>query len=428
MDATDRKKRASAEAAEWFVRLQSDDLSRETRAQFVSWLLESHVHVAELLRISQVHGALEQFERWSRISTQGRTGGDGTVIQLASVSALGNRGETRQRREGSLRDEARRPPSRSGRLEPDIQRRADRRKNSRKVRLSMAAAAMILFSAAAMFLPQVRGKVIDTERGERREVVLSDGSVIQVDPETRLRVKYSERVRRVFLERGRALFHVAKNKDRPFLVDADGTTVRAVGTAFGVDRQSRGLVITVAEGKVSVAPTEQIPSTLPGNPGLARERGGSGDLSSDRGSQSARGGAATGNDASPTPAKSSGSEERSAATANDALLLNANQQVTVEHSGSAESVRAVDSYRELAWAQGRLIFENDDVDKVIVVFNRYNRVQLRVTGTELGRRPVSGVFNAAEPEAFIAFLQTVAPVRIVRDGDRSITIESIRDR
>ena len=98
----------------------------------------------------------------------------------------------------------------------------------------------------------------------------------------------------------------------------------------------------------------------------------------------------------------------------------------VPSSGAAEPVREVDSHRALAWAEGRLIFQNDELGKAIAEFNRYNRVQLTVADPALAAEPVSGVFNAADPEAFIAFLKSVTAVEIVRDGDRSITIGTAR--
>src|SRR5690349_19698230 len=85
MDASDRRGRACAEAADWLVRLQSADLPREERARFVDWVRESHIHVAELIRIAQVHGALEQFDRWSHIDTNGATTGEDAVIHLPSL-------------------------------------------------------------------------------------------------------------------------------------------------------------------------------------------------------------------------------------------------------------------------------------------------------------------------------------------------------
>jgi transmembrane sensor len=343
MDATDRRRRASAEAADWFARLQCGDMRREERGLFVDWLRESPIHVAETLRIARVHGALEQFERWTQLSDAAPVAGGGTVIQLDALRAPVTARPRTFRRAGLF---------------------------------AGAAIAASLAIASLIVVPRLTGQLIETERGERREVVLSDGSIVQVDPETRLRVKYADQMRRVFLERGRALFHVAKSPERPFLVQVDATTVRAVGTAFGVERERESVVVTVVEGKVALgAGAQQSKQT-------------------DRPGESA-------------------------------LLLTANQQIVVARGGSAGPVRVVDSQSELAWAEGRLIFRKEALGKVIAEFNRYNRIQLDVTDAALAGRPVSGVFNASDPQAFIDFLRTVAPVDIVRDGDDTITIRSV---
>jgi transmembrane sensor len=371
MDATERRNRAGGEAADWFARLQAGDMERAEREQFVEWLRESHVHVAEMLRVAQIHGSLERFQRWVHISTGPKTDAD-NVVQLPSPQ------------EAHLTE--RPPPGHARRM-------------SAGLRLFAVAATVLLIVASLVVLPRIRGQVIETDRGERREVVLADGSLLQVDPQTRLRVKYSDSVRKVFLERGRALFHVAKNPYRPFLVQADDTTVRAVGTTFGVEQAIQGVIVTVAEGKVAVFPTSRASVTAAQNTDVPRPE-------------------VSGN---PDDIHGPGARTRE-------VLLSANQQVTVQDSGAAEAVREIDSQRALAWARGRLIFQNDQLSQVIAEFNRYNRVQLTVTDPELAAKPVSGVFNAAEPEAFIAFLQSVTNIEIVRDGDRSITIGSVRRR
>jgi transmembrane sensor len=340
-------------------------MQRAEREQFVQWLRESYIHVTEMLRIAQIHGELKHFEHWARISTGPKTDED-KIVQLP--------GTPEEDSQGSQPHPPRSPPQ--------------ARRMGHGLRLvAIAATVLVVVGTVIVVLPRVRGQVIETERGERREVVLGDGSVLQVDSETRLRVKYAEEARQVFLERGRALFHVTKNPNRPFLVQADGTTVRAVGTAFGVEREAQGVVVTVTEGKVAVSSS-----------GFQVPQSGSGEITAQR-----------------------EGEHRG-------LYLTADQQVTVPSRGAPEAVRDVDSHLALAWAEGRLIFQNDELGKVIAAFNRYNRVQLRVTDSGLAAKPVSGVFNASDPEAFIAFLQSVTAVEIVRDGDRSITIGAARPR
>ena len=389
MDVNDRRKRASSEAADWFARLQAGGMGREEREQFVEWLRESHVHVAETLRVAQIHGALERFQRWTRISTGPKTDTD-NVIQLPPAT------------ERSSQD----PPPR----DPAARMQAV----GLRLRLIAAAATVSLIVGAVIGLPRILGQVIETDRGERREVVLSDGSLLQIDPQTRLRIRYSADIRRVSLERGRALFHVAKNPNRPFLVQANDTTVQAVGTAFGVERRTQAVTVTVVEGKVAVFPTSDVAM-----PAIAR----AGDTSN-----AGHGAAEVGVGTEPESETSPGIPREGG---DRMLFLTANHQVTIQGGRAAggraaQPVQEVDSGRALAWAEGRLIFENEELGRAITEFNRYNRVQLAVGDAELAAKPVSGVFNAADPEAFIGFLESVAPVEIVRDGDRSITIESGR--
>jgi transmembrane sensor len=357
MDASERRKQASEEAATWWARLRSQELAREQREEFVDWLRESPIHVAEMLRIAQVHDALDQFRGWLQINVEGPDDDDQNIIDLVppAPSVLPH-------------SPARKPP-----------------KHQKEVWAGLVAAGLAIIALAGLFL-STRGQTIETRRGERLEVSLSDGSVLDVDPETRIRVAFEQHVRRVILERGRALFHVAKNPARPFLVEADGATVRAVGTAFGVERQPKGVLVTVAEGKVDVYFNDTAPAPN------ARDQG--------RSDTPGRGISAT---LSPIRPMSVGD-----------ILLTAGQQVRLEDSGGADSVRTVDTKRELAWAKGRLVFDNETVAEAAAEFNRYNQVQLRVVDEKLAARPVSGVFDASDPDSFIAFLQTVTSVHVKR--------------
>lgn len=420
MDATERRKRASSEAADWFARLQAGEMERAEREQFVEWLRESYVHVTEMLRVAQIHGELKQFEHWARITT-GPKAADENIVDIACTPAVDSSPTAGNERR-----------SRGEKIE---------RLRSPRLTIFAVAATVLLIAAAALTLPRIRGEVIETQRGERRQVVLSDGSVLQVDPETRLRVKYADERRQVFLDRGRALFRVAKNSHRPFLVQANGTTVRAVGTEFGVDEQTQGIVVTVAEGRVAVSTSEpplyplqterasqdkiRSPDSAPSPslPHLNRGGPGKGEGSGDSASPSNGQGGAFSRDYqpnSPTLAERSTPQEVQRGTT---LFLSADQQVTVSSNGASDPVREVDSHQALAWAEGRLIFQNDELGKAVAEFNRYNHMQIIVLDAGLAAKPVSGVFNAVDPQAFIAFIQTVTAVKIVREGDTRITID-----
>ena len=81
---------------------------------------------------------------------------------------------------------------------------------------------------------------------------LEDGSLVQLNRGTQLSIDFTAGVRRVRLVRGEAHFAVAKNPERPFVVEAGGITVRAVGTAFNVQLTSAAVEVVVAEGRVAV--------------------------------------------------------------------------------------------------------------------------------------------------------------------------------
>jgi len=377
MDVNERRGRAGQEAAEWWVLLDSEDMPLQRRAEFVDWLRESSLHVEEILRVAQVHGALERFQGWQRVATEKTGAGGARVAAVSNVASVSN-----------VTSFPMSPPPTS-----DFSRRPASRPRRTWIGVGFATAAA---AALAMWLGVFSSSyTVETGQGERREIALSDGSVVKVDPETQLRIRFDSQSRQIDLRRGRARFRVAKNPARPFLVHADGTVVRAVGTEFGVEHRSRGIVVTVVEGRVAVLPHE-------------REAFPFRDLASGQ----------PPSDSTPATAPVAGGSSWASS-----VILSAGQQVTVTRSGFAEGVRDVNAERELSWAEGRLTFENDSVASVVETFNRYNNLQIHVADPALADRTMSGVFDASDPESFIAFLQSVTSVSVARNG-RDITIAS----
>ena len=344
MDANERRRRAGQDAAEWWVLLESQDMSHPKRAEFVDWLRESPLHVEEMLRVAQVHGALERFSGWARIATD---------EEIATASPQGHPGNVMSFPMS---------PERAS----DLSSRSVTRRRRAWLGVGVATAAA---AALAVWLGVFWDSyTVETGQAERRSIALADGSVVQIDPQTRLRIRFDSHLRQIDLRQGRARFRVAKNPARPFLVHADSTVVRAVGTEFGVEHRSQGIVVTVAEGRVAVA-------------------------------------------------------ESSGSTATSVAMVSTGQQVTVSPGGSAGGVREVNAERELSWAEGRLTFDNHSVAAVVEAFNRYNNLQIHIADAALADRTMSGVFDASDPESFIAFLQSVTSVSVARNG-RDITIAS----
>lgn len=81
---------------------------------------------------------------------------------------------------------------------------------------------------------------------------LEDGSLVEINRESIVRSSYSDNERRVYLTKGEANFDVAKDPERPFIVNVAGVDVRAVGTVFSVKLSEDEIDVIVTEGIVNV--------------------------------------------------------------------------------------------------------------------------------------------------------------------------------
>jgi transmembrane sensor len=163
-----RRARAAAEAADWAVRLESGRLSAVERGELVDWLRESPVHVAEMLRIGRLTSALATFDDWDQIPPISDSP-DQRVIPLRAREAVMA------------------PPRRT--------------LSARAKRVAGLAAAAVLVAASGWLLRQQPSETaIRTQIGERREVALSDGSVVRLSATTDLRVRFERHTRAVLIE------------------------------------------------------------------------------------------------------------------------------------------------------------------------------------------------------------------------------------
>lgn len=340
--AQTRRARAVVEAAAWVQRIGASDLSETERGEFVDWLRESPVHVAEMLRMARLSSALADFDGWSGLRAAEHTSSD-TVVRV----------------------DLRRAPRLTGRIQPARWR----------TRMAAVAAVLALLLFAAGWLYQQFSEIrLVTHDGERREVTLNDGSVVRLSPRTDVRVKMQANLRSLALKQGEAVFRVAKDPQRPFVVTAARARVQAVGTVFAVARRADTVVVTVSEGRVSVLPIPQ---------------------------ETQRGNAAA--QAAP-------------------IALNANERISISSVGVTGGVRRVALAHEAQWEDTELVFENLRVAEVVNRFNRRNRVQIRIADEALAARRVSGIFDADDPQSFVAFLSTIAGAKSIERGSDEILV------
>lgn len=340
----ERRLKAAEQAAGWLLVLQSGQLSRQERAEFVDWLRESPLHIAEMLRACRLHRDLSEFARWEEIEPFNDQQG-GQVVRLLPSHGLKD------------------VPA------PVTQSAGWTARRAVLLAACVAGIAILSVTVVARF-GQI---VLRTQSGERREATLADGSIVDLAPDSTVRVRYEAKERIVALERGEALFHVAKNPNRPFIVQAAATRVRAVGTVFNVERNQQGVSVTVVEGRVAVTQQQQ-----PAWPGFRARP----------------------------------------AVATTGLSLGMDEKVTISTAGNVMPVHKVNGQTEIAWAAGQLIFDNEPVSDVVRRFNLYNRVQLRVLDPKLAARRVSGAFRATDPDSFVAFVASAGGATVARpDAD-----------
>jgi Fe2+-dicitrate sensor, membrane component len=220
------------------------------------------------------------------------------------------------------------------------------------------------------------GRTVETAVGAFQRLDLPDGSVVQLNTDSVLRVRYSRAERRLELVRGEAYFDVAKQPARPFVVGVGPLSVRAVGTAFNVRKRAAAVEVLVTEGRVEVSEAAQGQPLLGESAGLAGP-----------------------------PYLREG--ERAVVTLSEGAQQHAK-------TTAAAAVDAAEVKRVLAWQERRLEFEGRPLAEVAEEFNRYNRIQLVLGDAALGRKRFSGTFRADGYESLVNLLQENFGVRVER--------------
>lgn len=243
------------------------------------------------------------------------------------------------------------------------------------------AAASLLVSAAGVFATQrwLGGEkarkpspalaadepVFSTAVGERSTFRLADSSIVTLSTNSAVRVNAWGRERRLTLLRGQAFFQVAKDAERPFIVTAGDKSVTALGTAFDVRLDPGKLSVTLVEGRVRIA-------------GAAPH--GQRRVEMDAGSRFV------------------------AATAADWVIS------------------TVDTAKESAWLQGRLVFDGEPLSAVVAEMNRFSERKLSLADPALAATPVSGVFRTGQIDAFVAALRTYGLAEVGRADERQVQL------
>ena len=240
------------------------------------------------------------------------------------------------------------------------------RAGRRRPRWAMAAGIAAFLSLSGMlawrsFDPAVTGEVYRTAAGERSTIALADGSTMTLNTRSRVRSEYSRRERRLVLESGEAIFEVAKDPRRPFVVIAGGQAVTAHGTVFDVRLRPGQVDVALLEGSIVVKPE--------------------------------------------------------AAPAGAGTRVQPGQRLRIE--GGAVSLTEIAKLEQVAsWRSGIVIFEDTTLLAAVAEMNRYGAKPIRLADPGLANLRLSGSFRIDRPDAFLEALELYFPLdaAVTRDG------------
>lgn len=300
------------QAVQWHQRLKLGELDKDSRREFRAWL-KTRANVEEFGRLCLMDALLER-----ALNKRSQRGLPKNVVDFESYT-----GVTHSRAASAV----------SSRFNP--------------ANLAIAASIFLGVIVTLWLMLVGTGPVIATASETWEKQLLDDGTVVYAGPHTKLRLHFTDEVRAVTLLRGQALFEVAREPARPFIVSTDVGTVRAIGTVFATSDLGDSVVVTVAEGRAAVT----------------------------------------------AKALSTGIEPM--------VHASSNQQVVLSPQGVSTPV-VVDADRELMWLRDWYESEGECVGDIVERLNRLNDAQVIVEDPQVLRLQVSSLsFRPSQPEDFV---------------------------
>lgn len=232
------------------------------------------------------------------------------------------------------------------------------------------AAALLLAVVGVLWYANSSDPPIATTVGEQRMLTLDDGSRIFLNTDTRLRVHETADERRVQLESGEAMFDVAKDPQRPFIVTAGDRQVVALGTSFVVRRESQQLTVTLLEGKVAVSPSVAV-------------------------------------------------QVKAAQQAAEKTVLTPGQRLVIANS-QPPHLDAPQLEEVTAWRRGEVILDNTRLQDAVEEMNRYSAVKLAIDDAVAAEIRISGIFRAGDSTRFAQAVGEAYHLTLIQEPRRIV--------
>ncbi|MCD9032117.1 FecR domain-containing protein [Luteimonas sp. Y-2-2-4F] len=331
------------EAAAWVWRLDGDAVPAADRAGFERWLQRDPRHRRAFEELGGVWRSLDELaeaKREEKVAT--------FVAEERRLSAA--RGPARPRRHARIAGWA-------------------------------AAATLVLVLGVFSWSRQgTEAQTLATAVGQQRRAALADGSSVRLNTNTIVETRFTRGERTVRVVKGEALFEVARNPARPFVVVAGDTRVRALGTAFNVRVHERGAVeVIVTEGRVEVARIA-----------------------------------------------AADAEVRPQAGTDAALAigeLRAGQRFRPDASSPVATLSRAALGNSLAWREGAIVFDGEPLGRAIDELNRYADTRLVIADEAIRDLRIGGRFRTGDVEGFVEALTRAFPVDARRAADDLVYLE-----
>lgn len=341
------------QAAEWLIRLDGDEvLSPEERRSLRRWMARSPVHRELLFRLAEL---------WSDMNVLSEL-----AVPLDHIAQVEN----------------------------------GRRRRLRRVPIIAAAAAIV--GAVGLAILIGRGSALDsnglyaTAVGQQRFIALSDGSTVNLNTDSQIRVDYGGEYRDVFLLRGEAHFSVAEDRRIPFRVSAGRGRIRALGTAFSVYIRNGSVDVTVSEGSVVL---ERVVAS-----GAPLESGAGAQVSTAEG-----------------PVRELGTLRAGQVATIPSLVDASDQTDNLRNFGSIEPPEL---QRRLSWTEGVLLFSGEALDEVVREIGRYTMAEIEFADPEVGAIRIGGRFPVGETETMFETLESAFGLNVTYLSEDHVLISA----
>jgi transmembrane sensor len=344
----------TVEACAWIAQLETGALTAADVDAFREWMRRSSRHAAEIRRLAKVSMDLN------------------VLTEIA----------------GPLQEAA-------AHYRPITKEPARRRFGFHALGLGALAAAAAVAVTVAYFLAPAeiapsQPMQVATAMGGYREITLSDGTLVKLNTDSRIEVDYTREERKVRLLAGEAFFDVTPDPDRSFVVQANGKSVRAVGTAFVVRLLEEKIEVTVVEGRVELTDTTA----------TAGEKGrGEDEIAESRGLSSAT---------PPAP-----------------IILQTGQSLSIPAKKRERTLLTLSSrelQRQLSWQEGLHDFSNTPLEEVIREVSRYSPVEIEIADPELREIEFGGLFRVGETRPLFDALQKSFGIKVEYVDDNKVRL------